>query len=87
MMRAGAATVTGFANRCESICGFARARPAARTRRGLPYIYTAARQCTGKGLPMIRALYPGADRRSEWYDDDGISFEHKRGALALRVRF
>jgi alpha-glucosidase (family GH31 glycosyl hydrolase) len=34
--------------------------------------------------PMTFVVYPGADGRSTWYDDDGISFEHKRGAF-MRV--
>jgi hypothetical protein len=33
---------------------------------------------------MTFVVYPGADGRSTWYDDDGISFEHKRGAF-MRV--
>ena len=33
---------------------------------------------------MTFVVYPGADGRSTWYDDDGISFEHKRGVF-MRV--
>jgi alpha-glucosidase/alpha-D-xyloside xylohydrolase len=31
--------------------------------------------------PMTLVVYPGADGTSQLYDDDGISFEHKRGAF------
>jgi alpha-glucosidase/alpha-D-xyloside xylohydrolase len=31
--------------------------------------------------PTTLVVYPGADARSDWYDDDGASFEHKRGAF------
>jgi len=34
--------------------------------------------------PTTLVVYPGSDGRSEWYDDDGVSFEHKRGAF-MRV--
>ena len=34
--------------------------------------------------PMTLVVYPGADARSDWYDDDGMSFDHKRGAF-MRV--
>ena len=31
--------------------------------------------------PITLIVYPGADGRSQLYEDDGISFEHKRGAF------
>jgi len=34
--------------------------------------------------PTALVVFPGADGRSVWYDDDGISFEHKRGEF-MRV--
>jgi len=34
--------------------------------------------------PTTLVVYPGADGRSDWYDDDGRSFEHKHGAF-MRV--
>ena len=34
--------------------------------------------------PTTLVVYPGADARSDWYDDDGTSFDHKRGAF-MRV--
>jgi alpha-glucosidase (family GH31 glycosyl hydrolase) len=34
--------------------------------------------------PMTLVVYPGADGTSQLYDDDGISFEHRRGAF-MRV--
>jgi alpha-glucosidase/alpha-D-xyloside xylohydrolase len=34
--------------------------------------------------PTTLVVYPGADGRSDWYDDDGSSFEYKRGAF-MRV--
>ena len=38
------------------------------------------RQYSGEPVeaPTTLVVYPGADGRSAWYDDDGISFEHKR---------
>ena len=30
--------------------------------------------------PMTMVVYPGADAMSTWYDDDGKSFAHRRGA-------
>jgi alpha-glucosidase/alpha-D-xyloside xylohydrolase len=29
--------------------------------------------------PMTLVVYPGADGRSSWYEDDGESFDHRRG--------
>lgn len=34
--------------------------------------------------PLTLVVYPGADGASTWYEDDGISFEHKRGSF-MRV--
>jgi alpha-glucosidase/alpha-D-xyloside xylohydrolase len=30
-------------------------------------------------LPVALTVYPGADGESTWYEDDGISFRHRRG--------
>ena len=29
--------------------------------------------------PIVLRVYPGADGRFVWYDDDGISYAHERG--------
>jgi hypothetical protein len=34
--------------------------------------------------PMTLVVYPGADGTSTWYDDDGISFDYRSGAM-MRV--
>jgi alpha-glucosidase/alpha-D-xyloside xylohydrolase len=41
------------------------------------------RQYTGEPVaaPLTLVVYPGADGTSQLYDDDGISFEHRRGAF------
>ena len=34
--------------------------------------------------PITLRIYPGADGRFTWYDDDGMSYAHERGKF-LRV--
>ena len=38
--------------------------------------------------PMTFVVFPGRDGESSWYDDDGISFEHRRGEwMRARLRW
>ena len=39
------------------------------------------RQFTGEVVdePVTLRIYPGADGRFDWYDDDGVSYRHEAG--------